>query len=285
MLPEVSARPVSPASATSQVAFDSMPFTVPARHNPRLLALAERINGDDELRQLWRCANVNAVERLGLGDCGEVHVRIVANAALKLLRLLREAGHPPAVVEQHRLSADDAEVLVVLAAALHDLGIAAGSADEPAAGVALAAVKGRELLAPLYPVRERTILLAAALHAIGAQPAGAACHTLEAAVLRLADALDLAKGRVRLTSDALRGLPLGAPVEEVNIHRAKDTPVQVVIHLSAEASIGAIESLLQHRLRGASLAGQVMIAARVDGVDNGRPRELRVWDTSSANEV
>src|SRR3990170_5706842 len=98
-------------------------FSVPAKHNPKLQTLVGRINADEELWQLWRCANVNTVDRLGMSDHGEVHIRIVANAALRLLRLLREAGHVPGVVAHHHLEADDAEVIVVLAAALPDLGI------------------------------------------------------------------------------------------------------------------------------------------------------------------
>src|SRR5687768_2683281 len=82
-------------------------FSVPARHNPRLQALVERINHDEELRQLWRCANLNLLNRPELGDSGEVHVHIVANAALKLLRILREAGHAPSAVARHRLTLDD----------------------------------------------------------------------------------------------------------------------------------------------------------------------------------
>src|SRR5215208_4046441 len=61
---------------------------VPARHNTRLQRIIDRINQDDELYMLWRCANVNAVDRLGMSDHGPVHLQIVANIALKLLRLL-----------------------------------------------------------------------------------------------------------------------------------------------------------------------------------------------------
>src|SRR3972149_6132381 len=79
-------------------------FSVPARHNPKLQALVERINADEELWQLWRCANVNAVDRLNMSDHGEVHIRIVANAAPKLLRPLREAGHMPNAVTDYHLT-------------------------------------------------------------------------------------------------------------------------------------------------------------------------------------
>jgi len=69
-----------------------MPITIPARHNEKLAQLIERINRDRELHQLWKCANINAVDRSGITDHGEVHIRIVANIALMLLRLLDDGG-------------------------------------------------------------------------------------------------------------------------------------------------------------------------------------------------
>src|SRR5207247_2572070 len=50
---------------------------VPARHNARLQKIIERVNQDDELYMFWRCANINAVDRLGMSDHGPVHVQIV----------------------------------------------------------------------------------------------------------------------------------------------------------------------------------------------------------------
>src|SRR2546430_14598727 len=74
---------------------------VPARHNARLQKIIDRVNQDDELYMFWRCANINAVDRLGMSDHGLVHVQIVANIALKLLRLLVGQGVQPAVVTEH----------------------------------------------------------------------------------------------------------------------------------------------------------------------------------------
>jgi hypothetical protein len=42
-----------------------------------------------------------------------VHIRIVANLALKILRMLVEAGVQPSVEKHHKLTKDDAEVIVV----------------------------------------------------------------------------------------------------------------------------------------------------------------------------
>lgn len=262
-------------------------FSVPARHNPRLQVLTERINADDGLRQLWRSANINAVDRLGLGDSGEVHDRIVANAGLELLRLLREAGHQPAVVAQHRLTPDEAEIIVVLAAAVHDLGLAVHTDPHLAAraGLVLADRKLGELLGDLYAPRARTVLRAEALHAVVAQEPDVACLTLEAAVLKLADALDLTKGRARLPAEA--GQRLGAAnavplVDEVTIQRAKTPPVRVVVRLSRAEGLAALAALLQSKLARVPLGGLVELVARADDERPGALQPIQVWPASAA---
>src|SRR6266567_3495277 len=70
-------------------------FYVPARRNAKLQLLLDAINADESLHQLWRCANINAVDRSGMSDHGPTHIRIVCNIALKLLRLLVDGGCEP----------------------------------------------------------------------------------------------------------------------------------------------------------------------------------------------
>src|SRR5687768_1514042 len=84
-------------------------LNVPGRGNPKLRALIERVNSDDDLYATWLAANVNAVERLGMTDHGPVHVKIVMNIADKLFRLLTEHGVAPGVVHNYGLKLDDAE--------------------------------------------------------------------------------------------------------------------------------------------------------------------------------
>ena len=101
-----------------------MELKIPLRNNKTLRSLVDRINSDRELFQIWKCANVNAVDRSGISDHGEVHIQIVANAALRIVRLLVKGGVEPSVVTHHGLTNEDAELIVVLAACLHDTGIA-----------------------------------------------------------------------------------------------------------------------------------------------------------------
>lgn len=251
---------VVPAAGPGHHGPAHLPFTVPARYNPRLQALLERINADEELRQFWRCANLNAVERLGLSDHGETHLRIVANAGLRLLRLLMEAGHSPGLVAQHGLVREDAELAVVLAAALHDLGLVIHYEQHAEYGLALALDKARILLAGLYPLRERTILVAEVLHAIAAHFDRLPCLTLEAGVLRVADALDLTKGRSRSPEPALAS----AAIEEVSLQRGTALPVRVEIRMSQASGLAPARALLRHRLQGSTLQGLVEVCARVD---------------------
>jgi metal-dependent HD superfamily phosphatase/phosphodiesterase len=57
-------------------------INVPAKEHEKITMLMEMINANEELIQLWRCANINAVDRSRMSDHGPVHVQIVANAAV-----------------------------------------------------------------------------------------------------------------------------------------------------------------------------------------------------------
>lgn len=246
---------------------DTATFTVPAKHNPRLQELVDRINADEELRQLWRCANVNAVDRLGLSDHGEIHIRIVANAALRLLRLLREAGYPSSLATHYRLPPEEAEVVVVLAAALHDLGIAVHYDNHAEYSLALAANKAKDLLSPLYSIRDQTILTAEVLHAIAAHHGSMRCLTLEAGILKLADALDITAGRVRPVAAVVPVVAQvgDASVEAVLIKKGEGKPVRVELHLNRANRLLQMEDFLRQKLQGSPLFGLVEVTALIEG--------------------
>src|SRR5918997_7230676 len=101
-----------------------MPTNVPVRGNRTLRSLLERVNGDRQLKGWWHVANVNAVVRLEINDHSWVHIQIVTNIALKLLRQLAKNGVEPSVVRDYGMARDDAEVVVTLGALLHCVGMA-----------------------------------------------------------------------------------------------------------------------------------------------------------------
>lgn len=254
-----------------------MSFQVPARHNTKLQQLIDRINADAELLQLWKCANINAVDRLNMSDHGEVHIRIVANAGLRILRFLVEAGVQPSVVSHYGLTNDEAEVIVVLAACLHDLGIAVHRDDHERYSLILAYPKARQLLSEIYPEPTLTIIVAETLHAVIAHRADIRCLTIEAGVLKVADALDMTQGRSRIPFEAgqLNIHSVSAlAVEAVQIEKGAERPVRVAITLSNSAGIFQVDELLRRKLKNSTLAPYVEVEARIEGETERRLLEV-----------
>jgi hypothetical protein len=245
-----------------------MALQVPSRHNARLQQLVERINADAELSQIWKCANINAVDRCGISDHGEVHIRIVANAALRILRLLLESGIKPGVVANYALGDDDAEVVVVLAASLHDLGIAVHRDDHEQYSLALAYPKARQLLTGIYEEPTLTIVVSEVLHAVVAHRWETRCLTIEAGVVKVADALDMTQGRSRIPFEAgqvnIHSVSALA-IEAVNIEKGTDRPVRVAVTLSNSAGIFQVDELLKRKLSNSTLEPYVEVVARISG--------------------
>lgn len=244
-----------------------MKFKIPVRKNERLQQLVDRIDADAELWQMWRSANINAVDRSGISDHGEVHIRIVANAALRILRLLVDGGITPGIVEHHQLTNEDAEIVVVMAACLHDIGIGVHRDDHEKYSLWLAYPKIRQLLAGLYEEPQLTIMTMEVLHAIVAHDADQKCLTIEAGCLKVADATDMTEGRSRIPFQAgqvnIHSLSAQA-VSDVKIEKGGERPVRIAITLANSAGIFQLDNLLKHKLKNSSLAPHVEVVAQME---------------------
>jgi metal-dependent HD superfamily phosphatase/phosphodiesterase len=241
---------------------------VPARHNPRLQQVVDRVNVDVELYALWQVVNINAVQRLGMSDHGPVHVQIVTNIALKLLRLLGERGVRPNLVTDHNLTSEDAELVVVLGSLLHDLGMSIHRMDHEQYSLFLARPKIGELLDGLYEVPTRTILTSEILHAIISHRAGGRPLTLEAGVVRVADALDMAEGRTRIPFEAgqvnIHSVSALA-IERVSIEEGMDKPIRISVRMNNAAGIFQVDELLKEKLEGSGLEPYIEVEASTEG--------------------
>jgi metal-dependent HD superfamily phosphatase/phosphodiesterase len=258
---------VAEARLTPSEAIEPMHLRVPARGNRKLRRLLERVNDDGQLKAWWHVSNVNAVLRLQINDHSWVHVQIVSNIALKLLRLLVKHGVEPSAQQDYRLSADDSEVIVVLAALLHDVGMSIHRRDHEDWSLFLAEPKMRELLAGVYEEPELTVVVSEALQAITSHRADGEPLSLEAGVLRVADALDLAKGRSRIPfergSFSIHSLSAAA-IDEVRITDGETRPVMVEIVMNNSSGIYQVDGLLKAKLRGSGLEPYVEVVARID---------------------
>ena len=94
----VAAEAEAEARLTPTEAIGRMRINVPVRGNRKLRTLIDRVNEDAQLKGWWHVSNVNAVARMEINDHSWVHIQIVANIALKLLRQLTKHHVEPAVV-------------------------------------------------------------------------------------------------------------------------------------------------------------------------------------------
>jgi uncharacterized protein len=243
-------------------------LNVPTRGNDKVVHLIERINADDELYALWTAVNVNAVERLGMTDHGPVHVKIVMNIATKLLRVLTEHGVEPGVVRDYGMGVDDAEVVVVLGSLLHDIGMSIHRSDHEEYSLFIAQDVLRRLLSDLYDGPTATVLRAEVLHAIIAHRSGGRPLTVEAGVVRVADALDMAKGRSRIPfnkgSTSIHSISAAA-IEAVHIESGTEKPVRIRIEMSNSAGVFQLDQLFREKLAGSGLERMVELEAHIEG--------------------
>lgn len=257
-----------------------MPLKVSTKKNAKLVSLLEIVNADEELQQLWAMANVNAMERLGMSDHGGVHIQIVANACVKILRLLVSAGVDPSVVADHGLTTDDAEVVVVLAACLHDVGMSVHRDHHETYSLMIAYPKARAILGSMYAEPELTIMTSEVLHAVIAHRQSERCLTIEAGVLKVADALDMTEGRSRIPFEAgevnIHAVSAMA-VSDVSIKKGEDRPVHVEIEMNNSSGIFQVDELLKKKLASSSIASYVEVSARIQSEGEGE-RERRLLD-------
>jgi metal-dependent HD superfamily phosphatase/phosphodiesterase len=239
---------------------------VPTRGNRVLEQLLERINADDELKTWWHIANLNAVARLQMNDHSWVHMQIVTNIGLKLLRLLFRAGVEPCTVTDYNMSRKDAEIIVVLGCLLHDIGMSIHRQGHEEMSLFLAERKTRELLDGLYPLPERTVIVSEALQSIISHRSGGVPLTVEAGVVRVADALDMSHGRSRVPFEqgklSIHSLSAAA-VESVRLKQGSERPINVEIELNNSSGVFQVDELLKHKLRGSGLEHHVEVVARV----------------------
>jgi len=244
-------------------------LNVPTRANHKVARLIERINADEELYALWLAANVNAVERLGMTDHGPVHVKIVMNIAIKLLRMLTEHGVEPGVVHNYGMGNEEAEVVVLLAALMHDVGMSIHRKDHEGFSLFVAQPKIKELLAGIYDVPTATVLRSEILHAIIGHRSGGRPMTLEAGIVRVADALDMAKGRSRISMGMEATMSIhsisAAAIEAVHIDRGEVKPVRIRVEMSNSAGIFQLDQLFREKLAGSGLEPYVEVEAQIEG--------------------
>jgi metal-dependent HD superfamily phosphatase/phosphodiesterase len=91
--------------------------------------------------------------------------------------------------------------------------------------------------------------------------------TLEAGIVRVADALDMAKGRSRIPFEhgrvSIHSLSAAA-IEEVLILDGTERSIRIEIHMNNSSGIYQVDELLRAKLQGSGLERYVEVVAQID---------------------
>jgi metal-dependent HD superfamily phosphatase/phosphodiesterase len=193
---------------------------------------------------------------------------VVLNIALRLLRLLVKGGIEPAMIADHGMKERDAEVVVAGGALLHDIGMSIHRSDHEAYSLFLVADRLDDLLEGCYDEPLKSIVVAEILHSIIGHRRKGEPYTVEAGVVRVADALDMAQGRSRLpVEDGQYGIHAlsAAAIDEVRIEQGDERAIKIEIEMNNSAGVFQVDDLLATKLRGTPLEGHVEVIAQVHG--------------------
>ena len=251
----------TPSEATAAIN-----IRAPSQRNRKLAALLAAANANERLKALWHAQQITA-QRLGMSDHSWVHLQIVLNSALRIFRLLRRAGVESSLEADHGMNPSDAEVVIAGGCLLHDVGMSIHRVDHETFSLFLAADLLEGLLADVYEEPERTIVSSEILHAIIGHRSAGRPLTLEAGIVRVADALDMEHGRSRTSLEThlanIHSLSAAA-IDEVRIVEGETRPIRIEIEMNNSAGVFQVDSLLGSKLRGSGLEEHIEVVASIE---------------------
>lgn len=249
------------------------PLVLDIEKNALLAEVLQRVNDSIELKTLWQIANVHAIDRLSMTDHGPVHFEIVARTSLYLTRLLQARKITSSIVRDFNLTPEHAETVVVMASLLHDIGMSVHRKGHEEFSVVLANRLLQNFL-DFLPEQERVIMTSEILHAIISHRRDGQPLTLEAGIVRVADALDMTEGRSRIPYDQgkidIHSVSALA-IDEIEIKSGRKTPVEVAIIMNHTAGIFQVDELLKEKVRNSGIEDYLQIKVYID---KGRGRQL-----------
>jgi metal-dependent HD superfamily phosphatase/phosphodiesterase len=204
-------------------------------------------------------------------------VKIVANMALKLLRILVDKQLvQPCVVRDYGMGTDDAEVIVVLGSIFHDLGMVVLRNKHEIYSAMLAREFIDRCCSDVYSEEQRAIICSEVLHCIVAHERPNLPLTIEAGIVGIADALDMEAGRARIPFEAGK-IDIHAvsalSIEKIEIVEGGKKPITIRIRMSDSAGVFQIDELLKPRIAISGLQQYFHVVAEITG-----EKETRIID-------
>lgn len=255
----------------------SVKIKVDTNGNEILNTVLNSINDNREVKTLWKIINVNATDRLGYSDHGPMHFQLVANYALRIARLLNSRGVQMSVVKDFDLTYEHAEVIIFLASVLHDLGMSIHRSGHEQFSLFLANPFLKEVLSFL-PTEDRLVVTSETLHAIISHSHGSAgkTSTIEGGIVRIADALDMTKGRARISRLVDINNVSNNAIESVFVNEGDDKEVEIKVVMTNPAGLFQVDDLVEEKLAPSGLNSFIQVKAYM--IENGEEKIYKDFD-------
>ncbi|MFH0798182.1 MAG: HD domain-containing protein [Candidatus Woesearchaeota archaeon] len=235
--------------------------------NEKLRKIIGIVNSDEELSTYWKCQNITAIDRLHINDHGPTHMKIVAENAFRILRILREFGIKMSIEKDYGMGYDDAEVVVFLSSIMHDLGMVIHRHDHHIFSEMIAMPILERILKKIYKDSQRVIVTSEVLHSIYSHEKEIKPLTIEASVMRISDALDMTKGRGRIPyiigSISIHSVSAMA-IQKVEIEKGtKEKPIAIKILMNDTAGVFQVNDLLKSKIKNTPMEGMIRVVAEI----------------------
>lgn len=232
---------------------------------PLLRKAFNLLEKDAEVQSLLQMANVMAVNRLKYNDHGPVHSKITCGSALEIFSILSQRV-PPTTVEEGLCSLDDAKLIVLCGAYLHDIGNAVHRDLHHVHGCSIAAPILDRLLSKIYPKnRDLTLRLKSEiLHCIFSHDENVRCLSIEAGSVKVADGTDMAEGRARIPYK-MGGVDIHSlsalAIRKVEIVEGENRPIKILVNMDNPAGVFQIEEVLGRKIASSGIEKWVEVVA------------------------
>lgn len=250
------------SAATGGKAYD--PDADHAFPDERINDVLAFVEEDEEIQAYLSAQNVNPVTRKGYNDHGAKHIEIVRNRALRLYDLLKRGGVDCNGAADQGLDEADEAVIVALAATLHDIGHVVHREDHSYYSIPIAGNILDRMLPEFYDTADAVRIKGEVLHAILCHHTEELPLTVEAGIIRVADGLDMERGRSRVPYEqGRRGINTlsSQAITNVTVEPGDSVPVLIEIEMTDAVGVYQVDELLREKIDDSGINQYLRIVA------------------------
>jgi len=202
---------------------------------------------------LQEYANIVSIKRLGFNDHGPVHMRKATLNAIKMFKLLNEAGILMNLEKERVGTADDSLVAVIMSSLLHDLGMTVARDSHEFLSIQIAAPFIDKVINTIHGENEEMIKAAIrsiTIEGIFGHMATHKIHSLEAGLVLIGDGSDMEKGRARIPTMLSSKVRVGdihrtsaSAIQKVSITKGEEKPICIKVEMNASVGFFQVEEV------------------------------------------